>query len=89
MEKGDLTVVGEKGDTLSGGQKKRVSLARALYSRKDVSIPIESPEKVLLHCISNSNVKQIYILDDPLSSLDNKITNKIFEQCDSISQYSS
>ena len=36
MPQGDKTVVGEKGVTLSGGQKARVSLARALYSQADI-----------------------------------------------------
>lgn len=35
---GDLTVIGKRGSTLSGGQKARVSLARALYSDADIYI---------------------------------------------------
>ena len=35
---GDLTLVGEKGVTLSGGQKARVNLARAVYHDADIVI---------------------------------------------------
>ncbi|KAJ2849384.1 hypothetical protein J3B02_003803, partial [Coemansia erecta] len=35
---GDKTEIGEKGINLSGGQKARVSLARAVYSRADVYV---------------------------------------------------
>lgn len=36
LPKGDLTGVGESGDTLSGGQKTRITLARAVYADKDI-----------------------------------------------------
>ena len=36
MPAGDLSEIGEKGINLSGGQKARVALARAIYKRPDV-----------------------------------------------------
>ena len=33
---GDLTIIGEKGINLSGGQKARVAMARAVYADADV-----------------------------------------------------
>lgn len=38
FDAGDLTEVGEKGLTLSGGQKARVTLARAIYSNAEILI---------------------------------------------------
>ncbi|XP_028403057.1 multidrug resistance-associated protein 4-like isoform X3 [Dendronephthya gigantea] len=52
----DLSVVGESGATLSGGQRTRIALARAVYAQAD-----------------------IYLLDDPLSSLDAKVAEKILK----------
>jgi ABC-type multidrug transport system fused ATPase/permease subunit len=34
--KGDLTTIGERGVNISGGQKARLSLARAIYSDADI-----------------------------------------------------
>ncbi|XP_030554771.1 probable multidrug resistance-associated protein lethal(2)03659 [Drosophila novamexicana] len=36
LEQGDKTLVGERGASLSGGQKARISLARAVYRKADV-----------------------------------------------------
>ena len=38
MPAGDLTEIGEKGINLSGGQKARISLARAVYKQPDIVI---------------------------------------------------
>lgn len=38
LNAGDQTEVGEQGATLSGGQNARVSLARAIYSTKEIVI---------------------------------------------------
>ena len=54
----DETVIGQKGVALSGGQKARVSLARAVYS-----------------------CAEVYVLDDPLSAVDQKVGDQIFEKC--------
>ena len=49
---GDLTEIGEKGINLSGGQKARISLARAVYANKDI-ILMDDPISAL-----DSNVKK-------------------------------
>lgn len=55
---GDRTMIGERGKSLSGGQRARISLARAVYRKAD-----------------------IYLLDDPLSSVDVHVAHHLFEQC--------
>jgi ATP-binding cassette subfamily C (CFTR/MRP) protein 1 len=52
LEGGDLTEIGEKGINLSGGQKARVSLARAVYANKDI-ILMDDPISAL-----DANTKQ-------------------------------
>jgi ATP-binding cassette subfamily C (CFTR/MRP) protein 1 len=43
---GDLTEIGEKGINLSGGQKARISLARAVYADTDI-IMMDDPISAL------------------------------------------
>ena len=43
LSKGEETIVGEKGITLSGGQKARLALARALYGDADICLLYTSP----------------------------------------------
>lgn len=52
----DETLVGDNGVTLSGGQKARLSFARALYVNKN-----------------------ILLLDDPLSAVDNEVSTVLLE----------
>ena len=54
----DQTLVGQRGVVLSGGQRTRISLARAVYGYADV-----------------------YLLDDPLSAVDFRVGQHIFEKC--------
>lgn len=39
---GDMTMIGERGVTLSGGQKARISVARATYRQDDIVLVCES-----------------------------------------------
>ena len=57
LKEGDFTIISDKGDNLSGGQKTRITIARAAYTEAD-----------------------IYLFDDPFSSLDAYVGKKIFEK---------
>lgn len=50
LQAGDLTEIGEKGINLSGGQKARISLARAVYANKDIILlddPISAVDAIV------------------------------------------
>lgn len=55
FENGIDTVVGDRGTNLSGGQKARISLARALYSDDDIYL-LDDPLSALDHHVG----KEIY-----------------------------
>lgn len=57
MPNKDLTEVAERGSTLSGGQKARLSLARSFFSNRD-----------------------IYLIDDVLSSTNKEVADNIFKK---------
>jgi ATP-binding cassette subfamily C (CFTR/MRP) protein 4 len=55
LPKKDLTLVGERGVTLSGGQKARVNLARAVYHEADIYL-LDDP----LSAVDTGVGKQIF-----------------------------
>jgi hypothetical protein len=62
FDAGDLTEIGEKGITLSGGQRARIALARAVYSQAKVNF--------WFFGYGSSNILQYILLDDPCVVLD-------------------
>jgi ATP-binding cassette subfamily C (CFTR/MRP) protein 4 len=62
LEKGDQTMVGEKGITLSGGQKARLTLARAIYADSDIFVlddPISAVDAKVAWEIHEKCLKQL------------------------------
>jgi ABC-type multidrug transport system fused ATPase/permease subunit len=57
MPDGVKTMVGEKGINVSGGQKARINLARALYSDKDIYLLDDIISAVDVH-VGNFIVKE-------------------------------
>ena len=55
LENGDQTIVGQRGITLSGGQKARLSLARALYFDADIYL-FDDP----ISAVDSKVAKKIY-----------------------------
>jgi ABC-type multidrug transport system fused ATPase/permease subunit len=64
MPAGDLTEVAQAGATLSGGQKRRVSIARTVY-------------RAALAQHQEPGVTPLVLLDDPLCSLDKQVAQEV------------
>ena len=63
---GDLTIIGEKGINLSGGQKARVALARALYSDVDIYLlddPLAAVDRVVARQIYERCIWSSWIIE--------------------------
>jgi ABC-type transport system involved in cytochrome bd biosynthesis fused ATPase/permease subunit len=77
---GDLTIVGENGVNLSGGQKARVALARALYNNSDIYL-LDDP----LSALDAQTGKHVF--DNAImGSLDTKTVLLITHQLQVLSQ---
>ncbi|XP_071445342.1 ATP-binding cassette sub-family C member 10 [Hetaerina americana] len=53
LPKGDMTLIGEGGETLSGGQKARIALARAVYQDKSIYLLDDVLSSVDIHVAHN------------------------------------
>ncbi|XP_040281246.1 multidrug resistance-associated protein 4 [Bufo bufo] len=70
LEDGDMTMIGDRGVTLSGGQKARVNLARAVYQDADIyllddplsAVDAEVGRHLFEKCISQALRKKLCIL---------------------------
>ncbi|KAJ6660858.1 hypothetical protein lerEdw1_017015, partial [Lerista edwardsae] len=70
LEDGDLTMIGDRGATLSGGQKARVNLARAVYQDADIyllddplsAVDAEVSKHLFEKCICQALHKKVCIL---------------------------
>ena len=61
-----LTVLGERGSNLSGGEKQRIGLARALYRKPNILI-LDEPTSSLDEHTANKFIDSIFQLDKKIT----------------------
>lgn len=64
---------------LSGGQKQRVSLAR--LENKDTFLRPFNNKNSISRAVYSAETTPLFLLDDPLSAVDPKVAQEIFENC--------
>ena len=60
MEKKDFTIIKEKGNNLSSGQKSRINITRALYNNSDIYL-FDDPLNFLDNIIANKIFKNVFL----------------------------
>ncbi|KAH8104855.1 hypothetical protein BXZ70DRAFT_1049038 [Cristinia sonorae] len=86
FEAGDLTEVGEKGLTLSGGQKARITLARAVYSKAEIlllddifaALDVHTSKWIVDECFKGDLIRgRTVILVTELAKAEEPVDNKV------------
>ncbi|KAA0201409.1 hypothetical protein HAZT_HAZT009512, partial [Hyalella azteca] len=75
LPQGDLTLLGDRGTTLSGGQKARINLARYSLGPLD-NAKFWTPLRRFLYLDGN-----VVLLDDPLNAVDAAVGKQLFDLC--------
>ncbi|KAK4337197.1 hypothetical protein RND71_043296 [Anisodus tanguticus] len=79
---GDETVVGEKGVSLSGGQKARINLARALYSDADIYLLDDPLSAVDPHVAKHIFKEAIQGCSRDMGIIDDILPSRCFDSAD-------
>ena len=85
LPKGMETIVGERGDMLSGGQIQRIGIARAIYHKSEIlifdeatnSLDVDSEQKIIDEIVGLKDKKTIIMISHKMSVL--KVCNRIYE----------
>ena len=88
MPNADSTLVGERGVSLSGGQKARLNLARWNYALsyelpsycRGLTVLFYALNLIIMSFRAIYRGGDIYLLDDPLSAVDTKVGQELFHK---------